>query len=296
MWRIIDIGGDDLFLHTERDSLVAVRDSKEQSRVHFSDIHSIICHSYGAVYSDKMFKKCLEFNIPLIICDDKHTPQGMLLPFMQHTDAGKRFKLQLNATVPQKKRAWKMIIEEKLRNQAKLLEAVELPFDKIKQLSKHVLSGDSDNKEAQGARIYFQSLFGKDFLRTSDNEINALLNYAYTVLRSCVARAVIGAGLHPSLGLHHSANHNPYCLVDDLMEPFRPFADGIVLDIIKNYDDITICPQIKKDIIHMSKMSIHYQRENLEFTTAMQYYTQNFFRYLEGGEMKFPKFDYDFAL
>lgn len=296
MWRIVDIGGDELFLHVDRDSLIAVKENQEQGRVHFSDIHSIICHSYGATYSDKLFKKCLEFNVPLIICDDKHTPQGMLMPFMQHTDAGKRFQIQLDASLPRKKQAWKLIIEEKLSNQSLLLESIKNPSEKLKILSKHVLSGDPDNKEAQGARIYFPLLFGKKFLRHSNHPANGLLNYAYTVLRSCVARSVIGVGLHPSIGIHHSANQNPYCLVDDLMEPFRPFADYLVFEIIRNNKDYEICPKIKKDIISLSKLPVRYQKEELELSTALQYFAQNFYRYLEGGELLFPKFDYDFSI
>jgi CRISPR-associated protein Cas1 len=139
-------------------------------------------------------------------------------------------RMQVDAALPLKKRLWQQIVSAKILMQAAILDSMAQPSGALLAMAKSVRSGDSENMEAQAARRYWPLLMGADFRCDHDQPgTNALLNYGYTILRAATARAVLGAGFHPSLGLHHHNRGNPMCLVDDLMEPFRPLVDLLVL-------------------------------------------------------------------
>jgi len=226
MWRVLDLGGDNYYLHSQRNSLVVERDGVE-TKIPYQDIHSITCHGNGIIYSDSVFKACIKHNIPMVFCDDRHVSTGILLSLYQHKDSAQRHAVQLLASLPRKKLAWKLIVVQKLQNQSDFLKYLGLNrfAEQVKTLSTRVQSGDPSNVEAQVARLYFNALHGQEFYRSDDeNNINAKLNYGYTILRSSVARAVISGGLHPGYAVYHSSRINPYSLIDDLMEPFRPMV------------------------------------------------------------------------
>lgn len=166
-------------------------------------------------------------------CDDKHMPNGLLLPFHQHSRYAQVASLQINWTEPFKKRCWQQIIQHKIQNQALCLKHCEQDgHELLEGLAKDVLSGDSGNKEAHAAKLYWSFLFGKGFQRfNNQSQISSALNYGYAVLRACMARSVVATGLLPSLGLHHCNNLNAFNLVDDLLEPFRPFIDYKVYEL-----------------------------------------------------------------
>jgi CRISPR-associated protein Cas1 len=298
--RIIEIGGDNYFLHVKNDCFTAEKDNAVVSTAHFSDIHSIVCHSLQCTYSDALFKKCMEYNIPFIICDDKHVPSGMMLPFLQHTDSSGRLSTQINAKLPLKKQIWKQVISEKLLNQANhlLVYGYKKQAEHILILSKTVKSGDADFHEAQGAKIYFSVLFGKDFRRNRENNINGCLDYGYTILRSSVARAISGCGLLPCFGIFHSNMQNSFCLVDDLMEPLRPLVDMYVQKIYAQNRCFELNPQIKKKLISIISHTVNFGEEKQELSFALQNYVHSYFNVLEGRQkqISFPKFDYDFAI
>lgn len=143
-----------------------------------------------------------------------------------HFEQAKRIEAQIATSLPKRKRLWAAIVRSKLEQQASALQAIGAPSVPLSALLKKVKSGDPQNVEAQGARRYWGLLFGETFRRDKNSSgVNALLNYGYTVLRACTARAVVAAGLHPSIGLHHSNDTNAMRLVDDIMEPFRPTID-----------------------------------------------------------------------
>lgn len=227
MWRVIDISGEGYILHVKNRNIRIEKHGTPPQSVPFSDIVSIVCHGKGTMFSEAFAEECMANEIPIIFCDEKHLPQGMLLPFYQHSDTFSRINYQVNATLPKKKQAWQQIIKAKVSAQAFVLEKYGIgKANMLKAMADNVLSGDSTNIEAQAARVYFENLFGEEFIRSDDEDcINIALNYGYTILRSLVARAVVSCGLHPSFGLFHSGRINPFCLVDDLMEPLRPLVD-----------------------------------------------------------------------
>ncbi len=169
-----------------------------------------------------------------VACNEKHLPIAMLLPLESHSTQTERFARQAEMPLPLKKRLWQQIIRSKLRAQAGLLEERTGQDWGLSMLASQVRSGDPKNLEARAARIYWKALFnpsadGQEFRRDFEAEgVNACLNYGYAVLRAIVARALCGTGLHPGLGLHHHNRYNPFCLADDLMEPFRPVVDRVV--------------------------------------------------------------------
>lgn len=164
-----------------------------------------------------------------MLCAANHNVVGMLWPMDGHHQQAHRFEAQIACTLPTRKKLWASIVKSKLLNQAAVLQAAGAPHMPVQALARQVRSGDPDNLEAQGARKYWGLLMGPLFRRDQQADgVNALLNYGYTVLRAATARAVVAAGLHPSIGLHHSHDNNAMRLVDDLMEPFRPVIDMTV--------------------------------------------------------------------
>jgi CRISPR-associated protein Cas1 len=172
------------------------------------------------------------YEIPLVVCDNRHEPLAILLSLTGHHLHAGRIRAQAESAVPVRKRIWRDLVKKKIAEQARSLKRVDPPGSEgLLKLVSSVRSGDPDNIEARAARYYWPRLFGTDFRRDrSYPGLNAHLNYGYTILRSALARAVIAAGLAPSIGVGHINARNNFCLVDDLIEPFRPLVDRLVWD------------------------------------------------------------------
>ncbi len=207
-------------------------------KVPLDDIEAIIAATPALTYSNQLLAALAERGAPVVICSRRFAPIAMLLPLSGHHAQGERFEVQARAKRPLKKRAWAQLVRAKIRAQAAVLEVVGNETKRLKRLADNVRSGDSENVEAQAAQYYWPRLFGKTFRRDRKADgINTLLNYGYTVLRAATARSVVGAGLHPSLGLHHKSGGDALRLADDLMEPFRPTVDLFVWEIVGDQRD-----------------------------------------------------------
>ncbi len=227
--RIVEIADDRRHLFVNRGFMV-VRDTegehKELGQVPLDDIAAVIANAHGISYTNNLLVALAERGAPFVLCGANHNAVGMLLTLDGHHVQAKRIEAQIAASLPTHKRLWAAIVKSKLEQQAAALEAAGAPTAPLTALVRKVKSGDPENVEGQGARRYWSLLFGNNFRRDQDGDgINALLNYGYTIIRSATARAVVAAGLHPSIGLHHSNDGNAMRLVDDLMEPFRPIID-----------------------------------------------------------------------
>lgn len=236
--RIVEIADDRRHLFMSRGFMV-VQDTegerKELGQIPLDDIAAVIANAHGLSYTNNLLIALAERGTPFVLCAANHNAVGMLLPIDGNYHQAKRFDAQIAASKPTLKRLWAEVVRAKLEQQAAALEAAGAPTAPLTALVSKVRSGDPDNLEAQGARRYWGLLFGSDFRRDQDaGGINAMLNYGYTVLRAATARAVVAAGLHPTLGLHHSNESNPMRLVDDLMEPFRPMVDLKVWQLKRN--------------------------------------------------------------
>ncbi|GKT23145.1 type II CRISPR-associated endonuclease Cas1 [Acidovorax sp. SUPP3334] len=252
--RIVEIADDRRHLFMHRGFLV-VRDTegerKELGQVPLDDVAAVIANAHGLSYTNNLLVALAERGAPFVLCGANHNAVGMLLPIDGHHVQAKRIEAQLAAGLPLLKRLWATVVKAKLEQQAAALEAAGAATAPLLALVGKVRSGDPENIEGQGARRYWGLLFGADFRRDQDGDgLNALLNYGYTVLRSATARAVVAAGLHPSLGLHHSNDANPMRLVDDLMEPFRPVVDLKVWQLYRA-GEAHVTPDTKRALVRV---------------------------------------------
>lgn len=230
--RIVEISNDKRHLSIYRGFMLVHstgEDRQEVGRVPLDDIAALVANAHGLSYTNNLLVALAERGAPFVLCGANHNVVGMLWPIDGHHQQAHRIEAQIACTLPVRKRLWAAIVKSKLLNQAAVLQATGTAHAPVQALAKQVRSGDPDNLEAQGARKYWSQLMGPLFRRDQQADgVNALLNYGYTVLRAATARSVVAAGLHPSLGLHHSHDNNAMRLVDDVMEPFRPVIDLIV--------------------------------------------------------------------
>jgi len=243
--RVVEIASDDRHLSITRGFLVVSHDHEELSRIPLDDIGVLLCHAHGLTYSNNLMVELAKRGTCVVLCGPNHMPVAWLWPLDGHHVQSLRMRQQLEAGAPLRKRLWQVIVKAKIEQQRAVLERLGKPDGAFDLLVRKVKSGDSENIEAQAARRYWPLLMGDAFRRDRDaSGVNAMLNYGYTVLRAGVARAVTAAGLHPSLGLHHSNRNNPMCLVDDLMEPFRPIVDYTV-SRLQTTGAIDVTPETK---------------------------------------------------
>ncbi|MCR9196738.1 MAG: type II CRISPR-associated endonuclease Cas1 [Hyphomonas sp.] len=231
--RIVEIAEDGRHLAKERGFLSVKSKGIELGRVPLDDIAAVIANAHGITYSNNLLVALAERCAPLVVCGANFRPAAILWSAEGHHEQAGRMADQATASVPVKKRLWTQLIVAKIESQRATLEAVGAEHEGFFLLARKVRSGDPDNIEAQAARRYWPLLLGRDFRRDRQADgVNAMLNYIYTVLRAGTARAIMAAGLHPSLGLSHRQRGNAFALADDLMEPFRPLADLLVHDLI----------------------------------------------------------------
>lgn len=230
---------------------LVIRDSEsELARIPLDDIAAVIGNAHGITYTNNVLVALAERKVPLIVTAANHNPVAFLWPLEGHHAQAGRMDAQIAAALPLKKRLWAQIVKSKLQQQASVLEACGESPALVTALIPKIRSGDPDNIEAQAARRYWSRVMGEDFRRDQEvGGINTLLNYGYALLRSATARAVLAAGLHPTLGLHHANQQNAMRLVDDLMEPFRPLIDWRVRELRRKGTE-TITPEAKRQLAH----------------------------------------------
>ncbi|GFE65567.1 type II CRISPR-associated endonuclease Cas1 [Litoreibacter roseus] len=234
MDQIIDIATDGRHLSRDRGFLKVTEDGAEIGRTPLDQIAGVIVHAHGTTWSSSLLVELAERGAPVVLCAANHAPKSVLMPLEGHHTQGARMRAQWQAKTPLIKQAWKQVVSNKIKMQAAALGAFGEAHAPLEMMIRKVTSGDSTNIEAQAARYYWPRMMGLEFRRdTSADQQNALLNYGYTVLRAATARAVVAAGLNPTIGLFHANRGNAFALADDLMEPFRPLVDCTVRAIVK---------------------------------------------------------------
>ena len=205
------------------------------------DIGVVVLDNKRITLTTGAMEALLENNCAVITCDEKSMPVGLLLPLCGNTLQNERFRNQIDASLPLKKQLWQQTVRQKILNQAAVLAySTGTTAKNMLAWANDIKSGDSENMEARAAAFYWKTVFPSipNFIRGREGEPpNNLLNYGYAILRACVARGLVGSGLLPTLGIHHHNRYNAYCLADDIMEPYRPFVDQLVIDIMQQVDD-----------------------------------------------------------
>lgn len=225
--------------------------SVNEPTVPIEDIGVVILEDHRSTISTSALNALMENDSVLIGCDSRHMPNSIMYPISANVLHTAVLETQLKASAPLRKRLWQQTVKSKLGNQAVVLRSRGVNSNPIELWVKKVRSGDQGNLEGRGAAYYWKYFLTKNtnqrwsekpdgkardmFIRDPDGDgLNAALNYGYAILRAAMARAIVGSGLHPSIGLHHKNQYNAFCLADDLMEPYRPFVDLIVLRL---YDE-----------------------------------------------------------
>jgi len=230
--RVIDIATAGRSLRLTRGFLEISAKDTLPARVPIDDIATVIVSAQGAMLSTNLLARLSENGASVVTIGPDFTPSMVMLPCSGHHDQGRRMRAQADAGKPVRKRLWAQLVRAKILAQAAVLDRKGVGKKRLHRLANEVKSGDPDNREAIAAQLYWPTLFNDKFRRDRNEPgTNAMLNYGYAVLRSCVARAIVSAGLHPSLSLHHISNADAYCLADDLMEPFRPAVDLVVVSL-----------------------------------------------------------------
>ena len=205
------------------------------------DIGVVVLDNRRITITTGAMEALLDNNCAIITCNSTNLPVGLMLPLSGNTTQSERFRNQIDASVPLKKQLWQQTVRQKILNQATVLNKNTGAIVKNMQVwANEVKSGDPDNYEARAAAYYWRNIFPTlpNFVRGREGEPpNNLLNYGYAILRACVARGLVGSGLLPTLGIHHHNRYNAYCLADDIMEPYRPFVDDLVINIMQQYPD-----------------------------------------------------------
>lgn len=262
------------------------------------DVGVVILDHQQITFTHGLMEKLLENNCALITCNSKRMPFGMMLPLDVNTTQTERFRHQIEASLPLKKQLWQQTVEAKINNQAHVLSTTTGTV--VKNMHKwglNVKSGDPDNYEARAAVYYWANLFPKieGFVREREGvPPNNLLNYGYAILRAVVARSLVASGLLPTLGIHHRSKYNAYCLADDVMEPYRPFVDKQVIDIMNNSSDISeLTKEHKAALLHIPVMDIKINNKRSPLMVGVQQTTASLAQCFLGEirKVKYPSFE-----
>ena len=223
--------GNPAYLSTRNQLMIIERRDIDKVSIPIEDVGVVILDHPQITISQVCMARLLENNTALITCDEKHLPSGLFLNLNGNSLLSKKFQAQMEASLPLKKQLWQQTIRAKIMNQASLLQKKGMLAEVLKHLAGQVKSGDTQNAEGVAAKYYWQKLMPEDFIRGRyEGGMNNFLNYGYSILRAVVARSIVGSGLLPAFGIFHRNQYNAYCLADDVMEPYRPFVDELVLD------------------------------------------------------------------
>ena len=302
--------GNSAYLSTKNQQLVISipnaqgLDAVVGNTVPIEDIGVVILDHSQLTITQVLITKLLEANAAVITCDSTHHPVGLMLNLCGNTLQSAKFRAQVDASEPLKKQLWQQTIGAKIKNQALHLKQRHLNHGNLLHWSKEVKSGDTENHEGRASAYYWQHLFSSPtltgfetlsaFRRDRDGmPPNNLLNYGYAILRATVARSLVGSGLLPTLGIFHRNQYNAYCLADDIMEPYRPFVDKVVYDIVANgeaQDELN--NSLKQQLLSIPQMDVLIEGERSPLMVGVQRTTASLAKCFEGKQKKivYPEF------
>jgi len=252
--RILDLSESPARLKVRYDQLIIERENQPEVSVPLNELAALVIAHPQVNLTHAVLSGLMRCCGAVIACDEHHLPVGMMLPIETHVTQTKRMAAQAAASLPTNKRLWQQVVRAKIKAQARLLQELRGFDSGLNELAGQVRSGDPSNLEAQAAQRYWPMLFhDHEFHRRREaDDANRLLNYGYAVLRAVVGRAVCAAGLHPSIGIHHHNQYNAFCLADDLMEPFRPLVDRVVVEqVAQRGKDVPVDKESKRALLAM---------------------------------------------
>jgi len=258
------------------------------------DIGVVILDNNQITITHQAIRALQENKVVIISCGANRMPHSITLPIEGHTEQSERYKKQIAASVPLKKKLWQQTIEAKVYNQMRVLQKLGKPAKRLQVLLKRVQSGDPDNIEGQAAAYYWKTLI-EDFKRDRYGEPpNNLLNYGYAIIRAMVARALVSSGLLPTLGIHHKNKYNAFCLADDIMEPYRPFMDLIVYNMfVNNKLESFLSTESKRHLLSIGEVDGKFGKRISPLMVGMSRTTSTLYQCISGEKRKiiYPKIE-----
>lgn len=249
-------------------------EDKPDRSVPIEDLGMLLLEHQQISLTHYLLDKLVSANVAVVTCNDTHHPTGLLMPLESNTLQSERFRAQIEASEPLKKQLWQQTVKAKISNQAAVLKKWDGKYRLLINLADSVKSGDADNNEAIAAVHYWQNLFPPawNFYRKRDGvPPNNLLNYGYSIIRAGMARAIVGAGLLPTLGIFHRNRYNAYCLADDLMEPYRPYVDMVVRAIIDKTSAVdNLTQELKVELLNIPTLDVQLAGDKSPLMVAMQ--------------------------
>lgn len=254
------------------------------------DIGLVILDNRQITLTQALLSKLLANNTAVVSCDDTHHPTGLWLSLDGHSLQSQKFQAQLESSVPLRKQLWQQTVAAKIRNQAAVIAFRRQEYQTLLNLAAEVKSGDSENCEAKAAVYYWKKLFPEELNFRRERygpPPNNLLNYGYAILRALVARSLVGSGLLPTLGIHHRNQYNAYCLADDIMEPYRPYVDYVVFQLVRNHGKyLEMSPSMKRALLEIPSMDVRIDGKKSPLMNAVQRTSASLAKCFEGKTRK----------
>lgn len=264
-----------------KNRFLVVKQENDEKYIHLSEIDTIIVDSISVSISAYLLKELADNKINIIFCDEKHNPFGEVVPYYSKHNTSKMIKEQIKWKVSDKDKVWAEIVKNKIMNQALLLKKTKSPkYKLILSYIDEVVDGDKTNREGHAAKVYFNALFGNDFVRNSDDSINVALNYGYAILLSTINKEIINNGYLTQLGIHHKNEFNEFNLTCDLMEPFRIVIDNFVYYNQERKFDT----EYKLDIVNILNGTFKYQGKNYTLKDIIRMFVKNTLESINNSE------------
>lgn len=287
--------GNPAYLKKELDQLkieFPSEESKAARTIPIEDVGIVILDNPRVTITQALLAALIENNSALLSCDSRHMPSGLFMPMSANHTYTEKLKYQLDSSEPLRKNLWQQTVKAKIDNQALALRVKGKEVERMQYWSSKVRSGDPDNYEGRAAAYYWSQLMDtSDTFRRGrfEEPPNNLLNYAYAVLRAIVARSLVGSGMLPAVGIHHRNKYNPFCLADDIMEPYRPIVDLLVLDVLEMFDDDEIeqlTPRVKQELLVLPTLDVCIEEARSPLMVAMQRTTSSLMQCYEGEKRR----------
>lgn len=290
--------GNPAYLHKKNDQLKVTfpDDEKPIYFVPIEDIGFVVLDNPQITITHGLLQALQYHNVAVLCCDLKHHPQGLMLPVEGNSVQTERFRIQLAASEPLKKQLWAQTVMAKVKNQANVLSRHGFESKRLDALIPRIKSGDPENVEGRAAAVYWKLVVDRDdFTRDRFGDMpNAHLNYSYSILRAATARALVGSGLFPVMGIFHRNKYNSFCLADDIMEPYRPFCDDLVISMLESdiicENRITI--EQKKNLLSVLSADVLIGNRKSPLMVALSRTTNSLYECFSGERRKviYPEF------
>ena len=255
-----------------KNRFLVVKQDNSEKYIHLSEVDTIVVDSIAVSLSTYLLKELSDNKINIIFCDEKHNPFGELTSYYMKHNSSKQIKKQMDWKNKNKDLLWARIVENKIINQAFQLKKIKSKkHDLILSYMEEIKTGDKTNREGHAAKVYFNELFGKSFVRNENDSINAALNYGYAILLSTINKEIVSNGYLTQIGIHHKSEFNPYNLTCDFMEPFRVIID----DFVYNNQNRNLDTEYKLDIINIFNRTYVYQKKKYILKDIIKLFVKN---------------------